>query len=159
MLYIGTHELTVDPKNRLSIPAGVKREMDPEEDGESFVLVPGDWPGSLSLYGDRYFRRMAERRHASLDPGEEADMFETVFYSRATNLDIDKQRRVVLPQWMLDLARIGKHVTLSGARDHLILWDREAHARFMDENGARCRDLLRQAQLKTQQARSNGSQG
>lgn len=157
MLCTSTYELSVDPKNRMSIPASVHREMDPDEDGKAFYLVPGKWRGTLNLYPDRYFRRHAETRAASLEPCEEADLYDAIFYGQATLLEMDKQRRVVLPQWMLEMAGIGKLVKLSGARDHLILWDREAHERFMAENAPRARDLLRQAELKTQQLRRNGA--
>ncbi len=159
MLYTGTFELTIDPKNRLSIPAGIRRSMDPEQDGKGFYLVPGDWRGSLNLYADRYFNAFTQQRQASLEPGDEMEIFDAVFFGQATQLDIDKQGRVALPQWMLDMAKVGKQVMLSGARDHLILWDRAEYLQFMEDNGARYKDLLRQARAKTQQLRQNGHAG
>ena len=117
MIFTGTYELTVDPKNRLSIPAGVRSLMDPEKDGTRFYLVPGGRKGTLALYGDQYFERYAEECHSSLQATDEKDDFEQVFYSMATLLDIDKQGRVVLPQRILDYAGLGKKVALAGRRD------------------------------------------
>lgn len=157
MLYTGTFELAIDPKNRLSIPAGIRREMDPEQDGKGFYLVPGDWRGTLNLYADNYFREFSRQRNATLEPGDEMEVFDAVFFGQATPLDIDKQGRVALPQWMLDLAKVGRQVMLSGARDHLILWDRAEYLRFMEDNGNRYKDLLRQARARTQHLRQNGN--
>jgi len=159
MIFTGTFELGVDPKNRLSIPAAVRSAMDPERDGTRFYLVPGRRKGTLGLYADRYFECYAEQYHSSLQATEEKEDFETIFYSMATPVDIDKQGRVVLPQRILDYAGIGKKVTLAGRRDHLVLWNREEFQAFMDKNWDRYPDLLRQAQLKTELSRANGGGG
>lgn len=159
MIYTGTYELTVDPKNRLSIPAGIRSSLDPEKDGSRFYLVPGARPGTLALYADRYFERYAEQYHASLEENDEKEDFEQIFYAMATLLDIDKQGRVVLPQRIMDYAGLTKKVTLAGQRDHLVLWNREEFKRFTDRNWGRHPDLLKQARLKTELSRANGHRG
>lgn len=146
MLFTGTYELTIDNKNRLSIPAGIRSAMDPEKDGTRFYLVPGYRRGTLGLYGDRYYESYSELYHASLPPAEEKEDFEDLFYSVASLLDIDKQGRVVLPQRLLDFAGISGAVALTGARDHLVLWNRADHEAFVARNQQRYQDLLRQMQ-------------
>ena len=158
MIYTGIYELSVDPKNRLSIPANIRSHMDPELDGTGFYLVPGDRQGLLSLYADKYFERYAEKYHSTLRPNQEKEDFEMVFYAMATLLDVDKQGRVVLPQRILDYTKIGRQVTLSGARDHLVVWNRHDFAEYMQKNWTRYPDLLRQARLLTEMSGSNGDQ-
>ena len=157
MIFTGTYELAVDPKNRLSIPANIRALMDPEKDGTRLYLVPGNRRGTLALYADQYFERYTEAYHASLTANDEKEDFEQVFYSMATLLDIDKQGRVVLPQRLLDYTGLGKKVTLAGQRDHLVIWDRERFSQFMDDNWSRYPDLLRQARLKTEMSKLNGT--
>ena len=149
MVLTGTFELTIDSKNRLSIPAGIRSAMDPERDGSKFYMVPGDPKTTLSLYTDRYFERYADEYHAGLDPNDEREKFEKVFYAMATLLDVDKQGRVVLPGWILDRVEIGKQVTMTGARDHLVIWNRKEYQAFMEQNWDRYPDLLRMARLET----------
>ena len=156
MIFTGTYELTVDPKNRLSIPAAVRSGMDPDKDGARFYLVPGGRKGTLALYADQYFERYAERYHSSLEATDEKDDFEQVFYAMATLLDIDKQGRLLLPQRIMKHAGIGKKVTLAGRRDHLVIWDRGDFTAFMEKNWDRYPDLLRQARLKTELSRARG---
>jgi DNA-binding transcriptional regulator/RsmH inhibitor MraZ len=69
---------------------------------------------------------------------------------------MDKQGRLVLPQRMLDQARVGKRAMLSGFRDHMILWDRPAYETFMEENLPRYKDLLERARMQTRLRQSNG---
>ncbi len=156
MVFTGTYDLVIDPKNRLSIPATIRSAMDPERDGSRFYLVPGSPKTTLSLYADRYFERYAEQFHAGLDPNDEREKFEQVFYSMATLVDIDKQGRVVLPQWILSRVDLGKQVTLTGARDHLVIWKRSEFAAFMNDHWSRYPDLLKMAQLETAMRKNGG---
>jgi MraZ protein len=158
MLFTSTHELSIDSKNRLSIPSSIRSAMDAKQDGTHFYLVPGDWKRTLNLYSDKYFERYAEKYHASLEPGPEKQMFETVFYAMATQLDLDKQGRVVIPQRIMEQNGLAKQVVLSGARDHLVLWNRDDFESFMEENQKRHMDLLRRAQLETKLSRQNGGE-
>jgi division/cell wall cluster transcriptional repressor MraZ len=131
--------------------------MDPERDGTRFYLVPGKRKGTLALYADLYFERFAEAYHESLDECEEKEDFEQIFYAMATLLDVDKQGRVVLPQRILDQARIGKKVTVCGFRDHLVIWNREAFDAYMKENWSSYPLLRKVALEKTKASRGNGS--
>jgi MraZ protein len=158
MIFTGTYELTVDPKNRLSIPANIRAQMDPEKDGTRFYLVPGNRRGTLGLYADQYFERYAEAYHASLTANDEKEDFEQVFYAMATLLDLDKQGRVVMPQRVLEYAGVGKKVTVAGQRDHLVIWNRDRFDQFIEENWQRYPDLLKQARLKTEMSKLNGTQ-
>jgi MraZ protein len=157
MLITGTHELTIDPKNRLSVPASIRARLEAESHSNVFYLVPGVWGGSLNLYPEKCFEAHVEERHGSLEPGEDKDILEAVFLAQATTLEMDKQGRLVLPQRMLDQAKVGKRAMLAGFRDHMILWDRLAYDAFMKEHSPRYKDLLERARLKTRLKQSNGA--
>lgn len=145
MLYTGAHELTIDDKKRLSVPSAVRSAMDPNSDGAGFYLVLGDRPGTLSLYADRYFQQYAERLASEMVPGIERQTFEKVFYSKCAQLAIDKQGRVALPEHMLDAVGLGRQVYLTGARDHLDLWNKDDYDTFIRENQNRIMELQNQA--------------
>jgi MraZ protein len=145
MLFTGTYECSIDSKNRLSIPANIRANMDPEVDGTRFYLVPGHRARVLNLYADKYFERNAGQMPLAIAPGQERADFRDVFFGLATLLDVDKQGRVVLPQRLLNFAHIGKQVTLSGSMDRLVLWNREPCDEFMVDNFHLCRLLYNKA--------------
>jgi MraZ protein len=148
MLYTGKYELTIDDKKRLSIPAAIRSNMDAEADGTGFYLVLGDRPGTLALFANRYFKRYAKRLANEMAPGEERTSFEKVFYSQCAELEIDRQGRVVLPEYMLEAARLGRSVCLTGSRDHLDLWNKDDYDAFITET----RDQMMELQKKARQA-------
>ncbi|MCL2329689.1 MAG: hypothetical protein FWC56_00120 [Phycisphaerae bacterium] len=150
MLYTGTYELTIDAKNRLCIPANIRSGMDAEKDGTTFYLVPGNRQGTLSLFADKYYERYSEQYHASLTPlAQEKEDFEELFYAMSVLLEVDKQGRVVLAQRLLDFAGLSGPVTLTGARDHLVLWSRADHETFIQQRQHEYADLLRRARQQT----------
>lgn len=148
MLYTGAYELNIDEKKRLSIPASIRNRMDPDADGAGFYLVLGVRAGTLSLYADRYFRIYAERLAAEMAFGEEQQTFESLFFSKCAELEIDKQGRVTLPEHMLEAAKIGRAVYLTGARDHLDLWNKDHYLAFVRENQDRMMELQSKAREK-----------
>ncbi len=159
MLFTGSHEATLDLKNRVSIPAPIRTGMDPEVDGTDFYVVPGRQDAmyaTLYLYPNKYFERISEERYRAQQSGEAQEDFELVYFAHATRLEVDKQGRILLPQWAIDRARLDRHLMLSGARDRLVIWNRDEFKKYMEYYYAK------QAELKKQAAaphNGNGSAG
>ena len=66
-LLYGQYKLAKDSKNRLLIPAEVRRGMDPEKDGNAFFVVTGD-NGRLWLYTEKAYDAMGQERPPELAP-------------------------------------------------------------------------------------------
>ncbi len=129
----GTYELSVDNKNRLSIPFPIRRKLNDERDGHSFYVVPGRRQGTLALYPERYYEQL-RANHAGDDRlTDETYKFRQFEYSRSALLDPDAQGRVLLPDWLLKRVGLGSNIVLIGVRDHLELWRPEDFAAFEGE--------------------------
>ena len=57
----GEYELSIDDKNRMLVPSDVRKQLDPDEDGEAFFLVFGT-DGRLSLYPERHYEVLVNGR-------------------------------------------------------------------------------------------------
>ena len=58
MIFSFKYERSIDPKQRLPIPADIREGLDPEADGEAFYVIEGP-NGALWLWPERTFERMA----------------------------------------------------------------------------------------------------
>jgi MraZ protein len=128
----GNYDLTIDEKNRLLIPAEIRRAIDAAVDGNSFFLVTGvnkkPWLWPAKQYG-----KHAQGRGSMLAP-EEADLhFDYLFYSMSVELDLDKQGRILIPERIMKELAIAREITLVSVRDHLEIWDRPAWTAFKQE--------------------------
>jgi DNA-binding transcriptional regulator/RsmH inhibitor MraZ len=56
---------------------------------------------------------------------------------------------VVLPKSTTDFVGIDRQVALTGARDHLVVWNRNDYTAFLREHWDRYPELLRSAQQST----------
>ena len=122
-LLIGEYELTIDEKNRLQIPAEIRKSMDSERDGNAFFLVLGlnrkPW-----LYPERYYEQMVFQAQPEITPGQEQLDFDHLNFALADKRDWDSQGRMVIPEKTMRRTELNREVTLIGARDHLELWNR-----------------------------------
>jgi len=130
MFLAGTYELTIDAKNRLSIPFAIRRKLSEERDGHALYAVPGRRPGTLTLYPEKYYEALRANQAPDDSLSDDAYAFRQFEYSQSALLDPDDQGRVLLPQRLLQRVGLAKDVVLIAVRDHLELWRREDFEAF-----------------------------
>ena len=117
-MLLGEHEHSLDDKNRLTLPAKLRVAF---EDG---VVVSRGLDGCLFAYPRDEWEALAARI-TSLDPlGEDGRAMRRHFFAGASQGELDKQGRLVLPPTLLEHAGLGREVTVAGVYDHLEIWDR-----------------------------------
>ena len=120
-MLLGAHEHTIDDKNRLTLPAKFREEF-----AEGIVVTRG-LDGCLFAYRRPDWARLVESRLAPLDPFSKGTrQIQRFLYSGATETDLDKQGRVMVPAALLEHAKLGRDVVVAGVGDHLEIWDRSA---------------------------------
>ena len=132
-LFVGEYELTIDEKSRLSIPADVRRLLDPERDGRCLFLTLG-LNRKLWLYTEKRFEFLADQVPADIAPGAATLKYDQITFSSTNRVDLDKQGRILIPDKSKRRTGLGNVITLFGARDHLELWNRDEFDRFMSES-------------------------
>ncbi len=130
-LLIGEFEATIDAKHRLAINASLREQIEPNEDGDNFVLVLGP-DRHLWLYPDKYYRRLLATLKRSPLPDRQTRKIDLLF-AMARLVKSDSQGRVVLPEKSMQRAVIDKRVTLVGIYDHIELWPSEDWERHVEE--------------------------
>ena len=155
MFFVGTYELTIDAKNRLSIPHAIRSKMNCDADGRSFYIVPGQRRGTLAIYPERYFEQTRAQIPTPEQISEDGYEWRQFEFSQSALVDPDTQGRVLLPERLLKRAGIGRDVTLIGVQDRLELWSRAEFDAFQDgkwpdypQHRAAARDELRKLQAQ-----------
>ena len=123
LLLIGEYELGIDDKNRLSLPADIRKQINSDRDGDAFFLVLGR-NGKPWLYPERYYEQMVFQEQPEITPEVEQLDFDHMNYALADKITWDSQGRMLIPEKTLRRTGLGKEVTMIGSRDHLELWNR-----------------------------------
>ncbi|MFQ5804997.1 MAG: division/cell wall cluster transcriptional repressor MraZ [Phycisphaerae bacterium] len=134
MFFVGMYELTIDSKNRLSIPHAIRSKMNCDTDGRSFYIVPGQRRGTLAIFPERYFEQARAQIPTPEQLSEDGYEWRQFEYSQSALLDPDNQGRILIPERLLKRAGIGREVTLIGVQDRLELWSRAEFDAFLEAN-------------------------
>jgi MraZ protein len=117
-MFYGTHEHTIDEKNRLTLPAKFREAF-----GDGVVLVRGI-DGTVDVYPRGTWETSVERI-AALDPlTPEARQMRRFVFGAATVTEVDKQGRVLVPPDLARHAGLGREVAVVGVHDHIEIWAR-----------------------------------
>jgi len=115
-MFIGEYRNKLDEKGRIAIPVKFRNEF---VDGG---VVTRGLDGSLTLYPKRIWQNLAERL-ASLPLGQkEARSFARLILSGAMEVELDRQGRITLPQYLREYAGIRSEVVLAGLFDRVEIW-------------------------------------
>jgi MraZ protein len=127
-MLLGEYEHTIDEKNRLTLPAKFRESF-----SEGVVISRG-MDRCLSVYPRGQWERAVDDRLGALDPlSREARSLQRYFYSAATEAELDRQGRIVVPAGLVDYAELGRDVVVAGVRDRLEVWNRDAWHKQRDE--------------------------
>jgi MraZ protein len=131
LIFRGTFEHALDAKNRLTVPA---KYRDALKAGVVLAFSPPTEVGtarSLSIWQPDDYNAFAQRSLADFNPlSPRASDLRNLLYGNSWDLDIDSANRLVIPQPAREYAGLDKEAVITGAGDHLQLWDRRAFADY-----------------------------
>jgi MraZ protein len=117
IMLIGEYTHTLDPKKRLSLPAKWRAEL-----GTKLVLTRG-LDTCLFVYSEKQWRDISEKV-AALPLGQ-ADTrgFNRFFLSGAVEVEVDKNGRILVPDFLKTFANLESKVILAGIHSRVEIWD------------------------------------
>jgi MraZ protein len=143
MLLTGTFARSLDEKNRFAIPKRLRQVI--SRSGSSLAYVAPGTDGSLILYPETAFNRLAAQLDGVSPTGQDVRAFSRLFYAQAQIVEIDSQGRVRVPPELANLANLGKEIVLLGVRDHLEVWDRQRWDSYFAQKQPHYDDLAESA--------------
>ena len=117
MLY-GTFQHVLDAKGRVNFPAKFREDL-----GDRFFLCKGLGDQCLYVYSEAEFEKLREKVEAQ--PLGKAKQLRRFLFAGATDVETDKQGRIIIPAPLRDYARLQKDVVIIGASTRAEIWDRE----------------------------------
>lgn len=118
-MFAGSHQLTVDEKGRLAIPARYRAQIDELCDLQLVITMGHE--SCLEIYPAPEFKKIANAIDAHPNQ-EHAELLKRAFVGRAVDAEIDKQGRVSLPPILRKLAKLDSAVVLVGQINRFELW-------------------------------------
>lgn len=131
-MFSGSFLYSVDSKNRLSIPAKLRKNLLPESK-DSFVITQG-LGKCLDLYPQDEWQNIVKRLRQlnQFDPNERK--FTRMLLQNAIDVEMDNQSRIILPLNLMQLASIEKEVFILGSLDKIELWNPKIYDEYISSS-------------------------
>lgn len=124
-LFLSTYVNKVDGKGRVSIPAPFRAALG-EQAAQGIFLFRSLQLPALEACSTGHMERLS----ASLDdpalPDDQRDLLETTIFGGSTQLPIDGEGRILLPQEFATYAAIGEKAAFFGVRRTFQIWEPSA---------------------------------
>ncbi len=121
-MFRGRFVHTIDAKGRMSIPSAYRTELESRSDQAPIVTTAYE---CLHFYP---YEDWCEKEANIVDSATEdleAQSFQRMMISGATECPIDKQGRMLIPQFLRDHAGIDREVTIAGVGNRIEIWAKQ----------------------------------
>ncbi len=118
-MLIGEYRHVIDDKNRLSLPAKFRKET-----GRKVVITSG-LDNCLFIFTIKSWELITERLSSSDSSMLSADnrSFNRYLLGGAIEVDVDALGRMLIPEYLLKRAGLGRNVVIVGVRGRAEIWD------------------------------------
>lgn len=129
-MFRGQYLYSVDTKGRISIPAKLRKHINPEAD-DTVIMTQGT-SKCIDVYPYDYWLTI-EKKLLELNTFDPADMkFIRMISQKATEDVLDSQARILIPQYLLDYAGIDKEVLILGVLKKIELWNPSVYEDYIN---------------------------
>lgn len=128
IMFIGEYQHTIDSKGRIIIPSKFREEL-----GDEFVITKG-LDNCLFVYPKDEWEILEDKLKKLPLTNKNARAFVRFFFSGASESNLDKQGRVLIPANLREHSRIEKDAVIIGVSTRLEIWSREEWEGYIDED-------------------------
>ena len=128
-MFRGSHDLTIDTKGRLAIPAKLREVLSRRfktDENEPNWVVTLDSRKRLLFYPESEWEKVEQKLlNLNVNGKPNLQLYQNLLLHNAETLEMDSAGRVLLPANLRRLVTFDKEVSLLGRVNRLELWDRE----------------------------------
>ncbi len=118
-MFIGEYSHNLDEKGRLAIPAKFRNHL------KKGAIVTRGLDNCLFVYTQDEWAKLAEKLAALPMSQSNSRAFSRLMLAGAMDVEIDKQGRMVLPEYLRIFAELKKNVVIAGLYNRLEIWNQE----------------------------------
>ncbi|MCC6638973.1 division/cell wall cluster transcriptional repressor MraZ [Candidatus Falkowbacteria bacterium] len=119
-MFIGEYKHTVDDKGRLALPSKFKSSL------LKGAVVTRGLDNCLYVYTLVEWEKLAIKLAALPISKQNTRAFARLMLAGAMDVSLDKQGRIILPEYLREYAKLQKRVVITGLYSHLEIWDEKS---------------------------------
>ncbi len=126
-MFIGEYNHSVDEKNRLAVPAKFRAIL------TKGAVVTKGLDNCLFLYTKQSWKELADKLSKLPISQSNTRAFSRLMLAGAMDVSLDKQGRIILPDYLKQYASLKKKVVITGLMNRLEIWDEAVWKKYKSE--------------------------
>ncbi|MBA2363855.1 MAG: division/cell wall cluster transcriptional repressor MraZ [Chloroflexia bacterium] len=134
-MFLGRFENRLDEKGRLSMPAKFRPRL-----AEGFVITRG-FEQCLTIFPMPEWQTLADNLARFPVTDQKARALRRVLFAQATDTELDRQGRMLIPEYLREAAGLGADVIVAGMDGYIEIWDVERWREMERSNAENANDI------------------
>ncbi len=144
-MFRGRYVHTIDAKNRMSLPAPFRQELQRRSDQPPILTNAHE---CIDLYPYEDWLAFEESIVGISSVDLNAQAYARMVISGATECPVDKQGRILVPSYLREHAALQREVTVAGVGPKIELWDQARFAANLTNTQARYPEMAQSVATK-----------
>ena len=123
-MFIGEYQHSIDSKGRIIIPSKFRDEL-----GDVFIMTKG-LDNCLFVYPKEEWKIVEEKLKLLPLTRKDARAFVRFFFAGATECELDKQGRILIPNNLREHCKLEKDAVVIGVSNRVEIWSKEEWIKF-----------------------------
>ena len=138
-MFYGEYDHSIDNKGRLILPSKL-REVAKGNFIEKFYLTRG-LDKCLFLFTESEWKTQESKFKSASFTKSESRKFNRLYFSGASEIECDRQGRILIPKYLKDYAAIKKDVMVIGVSNRIEVWSRDAWLEYYNSSKESFEDI------------------
>lgn len=137
-MFIGEYSHNLDEKGRLAVPKKFRPDL-----SKGAVVTKG-LDSCLFLYTEAEWQKLAEKLAGLPFAKSNSRAFSRSMLAGAMEVSLDKQGRIMLPEYLRSFAGLNKNIIVAGLYNRLELWDQEKWEEYKKKTEGESNEIAEQ---------------
>ena len=138
-MWYGEFSHTLDEKDRFILPAKFREKVKTFE--EQRLYITRGLEGCLALYAQSDWERIKNKLESLSFTKQQSRFFNRLFFSGASQIDVDSQGRIGVPEYLKKFAKIKREIMIVGVGNRIEVWGKDNWDKFYKENKKRFEEM------------------
>lgn len=137
-MFIGEYHHNIDVKGRLALPSKFRGAL------QKGAVVTKGLDNCLFVYTKEEWKKLADKLAVLPISKANSRAFSRLMLAGAMDVDIDKQGRIVLPDYLRQYAGLAKKTIVAGLYNRMEIWDEDAWEKYKSSTEKSSGDIAEQ---------------
>ncbi len=137
-MFIGEYNHSIDDKSRMAIPVKFRPNL------ASGAVVTRGLDKCLTVYPKKEWAKLAEKISKLPLTQKNTRAFTRFLLASAMDVSLDRQGRIILPDYLIKFASLKKKVVIAGLYNRLEVWDETAWGKYRQDTESKSSDIAEQ---------------